>query len=41
MNLSLGKSWLDKVKDVRAKLAKKKADALVVTALDDVACKDL
>ena len=36
----VGKSWHDKVKDVREKMTKKKADALVVTALDEIACKD-
>ena len=38
-NAILGKSWHDKVKEVREKLTKKKADALVVTALDEIACK--
>lgn len=32
-----GKSWQDKVKEVREKLVKKKADVLVVTALDEIA----
>lgn len=32
-----GKSWHDKVKEVREKMTKKKADALVVTALDEIA----
>lgn len=32
-----GKSWHEKVKEVRGTLTKKKADALVVTALDEVA----
>ena len=36
----LGKSWHEKVKDVRGTLTKKKADALVITALDEVACKE-
>jgi len=36
-----GKSWHDKVKEVRETMTKKKADALVVTALDEVACKSL
>ena len=35
----VGKSWNDKVKEVREKMTKKKADALVVTALDEIACK--
>lgn len=35
-----GKSWHEKVKDVRGMLTKRKADAFVVTALDEVACKD-
>lgn len=32
-----GKTWQKKVKDVRAKMKDKKADALVLTALDEVA----
>ncbi|XP_015747248.1 PREDICTED: xaa-Pro aminopeptidase 1-like, partial [Acropora digitifera] len=32
-----GKSWQEKVQEVRAALAKKKADILVVTALDEIA----
>ncbi|XP_015776757.1 PREDICTED: xaa-Pro aminopeptidase 1-like, partial [Acropora digitifera] len=32
-----GKSWQEKVREVRAALAKKKADILVVTALDEIA----
>ncbi|XP_068708734.1 xaa-Pro aminopeptidase 1-like [Montipora foliosa] len=32
-----GKSWHDKVQEVRMTLAKKKADVLVVTALDEIA----
>ena len=39
--VSTGKSWHDKVKEAREKMTKKKADALVVTALDEVACKHL
>ena len=35
----VGKSWHDKVKEVREKMTKKKADALVITALDEIACK--
>lgn len=37
---TIGKSWHEKVKEVRGTLTKKKADALVVTALDEVACKE-
>ena len=37
---TIGKSWHEKVKEVRGALSKKKADALVVTALDEVACKE-
>ena len=37
---STGKSWHEKIKEVRGTLTKKKADALVVTALDEVACKE-
>ena len=32
-----GKTWLEKVGEVRAKMEKKKAGALVITALDEVA----
>ena len=38
---TIGKSWHEKVKEVRGTLTKKKADALVVTALDEVACKEI
>lgn len=38
--ISVGKSWQDKVREVRATLAKKKADVMVVTALDEIACKN-
>lgn len=38
--LPTGKSWHEKIKEVRGTLTKKKADALVVTALDEVACKE-
>ena len=37
---NVGKSWHEKVKEVRGTLTKKKADALVITALDEVACKE-
>lgn len=37
--LNSGKTWLEKVKHVRGTMKKKKADALVVTALDEIACK--
>lgn len=40
-NLYSGKDWHEKIKDVRGTLTKKKADALVVTALDEVACKEI
>ncbi|KAH3787307.1 hypothetical protein DPMN_165428 [Dreissena polymorpha] len=32
-----GQSWQDKVSEVREKMAEKKADALVITALDEIA----
>ena len=35
----LGVSWQDKVQWVREKLKEKKSGALVITALDEVACK--
>ena len=34
-----GKSWIDKVKQIRGELAKKNAFAVVVAALDEVACE--
>lgn len=37
----VGKSWQEKVQEVRAALAKKKADILVVTALDEIACENI
>ena len=37
----VGKSWQEKVREVRAALAKKKADILVVTALDEIACENI
>lgn len=40
VNFIIGKSWHEKVEEVRGTLSKKKADALVVTALDEVACKE-
>ena len=36
-----GKSWQDKVRELRETLRKKKAYALVVTALDEIACEFL
>jgi hypothetical protein len=36
----LGKTWQEKICLVREKLEEKKADALILTALDEVACKD-
>ena len=36
--LNSGKTWQEKVKHVRGTMKKKKADALVVTALDEIAC---
>ena len=36
--LNSGKTWQEKVKHVRGTLKKRKADALVVTALDEIAC---
>ena len=35
----LGKSWQEKIRELRENLKKKRAYALVVTALDEVACK--
>ena len=34
-----GKSLIDKVNDLRKEMEKKKTDALVVSALDEIACK--
>ena len=34
-----GQSWQEKVENVRKKMSKVKASLLVVTALDEVACK--
>lgn len=36
---TLGKRWQDKVKDVRVELKKKQATAVVLQALDEIACK--
>ena len=36
---SVGQSWEDKVKAVRAKLQGKNAHCVVVSALDEVACE--
>lgn len=36
---SAGRSWQDKMEDVRREMKKKAASVLVVTALDEVACK--
>ena len=36
---SVGQSWEDKVKFVRAKLQGKNAHCVVVSALDEVACE--
>ena len=36
--LNSGKTWQEKVKHVRGTMKKRKADALVVTALDEIAC---
>ena len=36
---SAGCSWQDKMEDVRREMKKKAASMLVVTALDEVACK--
>lgn len=35
----LGKKWNDKVQKVRVAMEKEKAIAVVVTALDEVACE--
>ena len=37
--LFTGISWEDKVINVREKMKAKKADALILTALDEIACK--
>ena len=34
-----GKSWMDKVEQIRGDLVKKNAFAVVVAALDEVACE--
>ncbi|CAC5425169.1 pepP [Mytilus coruscus] len=40
MKLSFtGKSWIDKIKDIQQEMKEKNVDALVVTSLDEVACK--
>lgn len=36
-----GQSWQEKVKDIRNEMRKKDVSVLVVTALDEVACKCL
>lgn len=36
--LNQGRSWQDKVADVRKEMAEKEVDALVVTGLDETAC---
>ena len=36
--LNSGKTWQEKVKHVQGIMKKRKADALVVTALDEIAC---
>ena len=36
--LNSGITWQEKVKHVRGTMKKRKADALVVTALDEIAC---
>ena len=37
--LCAGQSWQDKLGDVRSAMKKKVASVLVITALDEVACK--
>jgi len=37
--LFTGKSWQDKVSDMRSKMEKEGVDMLVVTGLDETACK--
>lgn len=39
VNLHLGQLYTDKLKDLRQKLAKSNTVAIIVQALDDVACK--
>ena len=39
VNLHLGQLYPDKLKDLRQKLAKSNTVAIIVQALDDVACK--
>ena len=36
---SIGRSWKEKVEDVRCEMKKKDATVLIVTALDEVACE--
>lgn len=36
-----GRSWQEKLEDVRSEMKKKAASVLVVTALDEVACKTI
>lgn len=36
---SSGKSWQDKVKDLRDEMVKQNAAAFIVTSLDEIACK--
>ena len=37
----IGRSWEEKIKKVREKMTEKKADAVVVSALDEIACKKI
>ena len=41
LSLSPGQSWQDKLQRVREKLSEEGAEALVITALDEVACMSL
>ena len=37
----IGKKWSDKVQEVRVAMEKEEAIAVVVTALDEVACEEM
>lgn len=39
LNYFIGRSWEEKIKKVREKMTEKNAEGLVVTALDEIACK--
>ena len=41
MVVCAGRNWKEKLEDVRSEMKKKAASVLVVTALDEVACKTI